>query len=138
MPIRVECAPAFDYARASHTTEIIHDESKIDCAGEQKALFTSKNLKLDLRYISESSLDCVKAHPVELKLLDLENKGHKGKGVYVELEMRTGQAVTFVLRTPSDEDFPKEARPTADRAEELGVPLESMLILSYLPSFEAG
>lgn len=62
IPIRVECAPAFDYARATHTTEIVVDESVMPKQGaaesewQKKVCFESEGLDLDLRFVAESTM----------------------------------------------------------------------------------
>ena len=135
MPLRVECAPAFNYARSAHTTELIIDTSVAASSPSSphgphyKALFTSAEggLTLDLRYVAESSFDDDVHEPhVELRELDLSAKGHKGPGVWTEIELREGQAVTFVLRTPpGDVQMPPQAHPTHKTAREMGIPYES-------------
>lgn len=133
MRLRVECAPAFNYARSTHTTDILLDTSvalslsPVPRGGHNKALFASKDadLTLDLRYIAESGLENVPEPQVELSLLDLSEKGHKGPAVWTELELREGQAVTFVLRTPPEGKLPPQAQPTHKTAEEMGIPYES-------------
>lgn len=136
LPLRVECAPAFDYARAAHTTELVADDSIPSnfAAGKapsrhNKAVFASDaaKLSLDLRYVAESSLDNVADPEIELALLDLTKKGHLGPGVSCDLRLTEGQTVTFVLRIPPEsEQFQSPAsRPTPQNAQELGVPYES-------------
>ncbi|KAH9919187.1 glycoside hydrolase family 15 protein [Epithele typhae] len=135
MPLRVECAPAFNYARSSHTTEIFIDPSVASSSptsprsGHQKALFSSPeaNLTLDLRWVGESALENVDVPMLELSPLDLDSKGHKGKGVYTEVVLREGQAVTFVLRTPPEVNLPPQAHPTHEFAREIGVPYEKLV-----------
>ena len=84
------------------------------------------NLELDLRYVVESTLAGVSEPEVELKILDLKDKGHKGLSVCADLALLEGQAVTFVLRTPPSGKYPHAAtKPNAQTAEALGVPLES-------------
>ncbi|KAK7448045.1 hypothetical protein VKT23_013802 [Stygiomarasmius scandens] len=101
LPIRMECAPAFNYARDNHQTSIIPDESIPEaCGAQKKALFESKGLNLDLRYTTESTLENVSAPSVSLNTLDLSAKGHLGLGVYSEMTLEEGQCVTFVLRIP--------------------------------------
>ncbi|KAI0067863.1 glycoside hydrolase family 15 protein [Artomyces pyxidatus] len=131
LPLRVECAPAFNYALDAHTTELVTDDSLPLHDGpdhtHKKALFKSKDLTLDLRYVAESVLDSVPVPDVDLKILDLEHKGHKGPGVYADLELVEGQVVTFVLRTP-----PKAKEPvlntSTQRAQELNVPFEKLVL----------
>ena len=100
----MQCAPAFDYARSSHTTTIINDDSIPDGPPQKKALFESDALSLDLRYVTESSSsEGVQAPEVTLELLDLSAKGHKGLAVQSLLELTEGQCVTFILRIPPAE-----------------------------------
>ncbi|OJT06889.1 hypothetical protein TRAPUB_2258 [Trametes pubescens] len=135
MRLRVECAPAFNYARSTHTTDILLDTSvalsltPAPRNGHNKALFTSPEaqLTLDLRYIAESGLENVPEPQVELNLLDLSEKGHKGPAVWTELELREGQVVTFVLRTPPEGKVPPQAQPTHKTAEEMGIPYEKLV-----------
>ncbi|KAI0042680.1 glycoside hydrolase family 15 protein [Auriscalpium vulgare] len=129
MPIRVECAPAFNYAMNEHKTTI-SDDSSIAGLGngsskQQKALFESADLTLDLRYVAEAVIDNVAAPSVDLKLLDLTRKGHKGPSVSADLLLEEGQVVTFVLRTPPVNEEP-QVDPTESHAKELGVSLEKL------------
>ncbi|TBU39361.1 glycoside hydrolase family 15 protein [Dichomitus squalens] len=136
MPLRVECAPAFNYARSPHTTDIDIDTSVAAAepadsptAPHHTAVFDSKeaNLKLDLRYVAEHVLDDLPDPEVQFHYLDLEHKGHKGKGVWTEITLREGQVVTFVLRTPPEVHLPAQARPTHKTARELGVPYDKLV-----------
>ncbi|THU90642.1 glycoside hydrolase family 15 protein [Dendrothele bispora CBS 962.96] len=99
MPIRIECAPAFNYARDTHKTSIIPDDT-IPGMEQRKALFESKGLCLDLRYTVESTLENVSPPSPSLSALDLSSKGHLGPAVFSELKLKEGQCVTFVLRIP--------------------------------------
>ncbi|CDO72280.1 Glycoside Hydrolase Family 15 protein [Trametes cinnabarina] len=135
MPLRVECAPAFNYARSSHTTEILLDTSvavsysPVPRDPHNKALFTSveANLNLDLRYTAESTLENVAEPVVKLNLLDLKAQGHRGPGVWSHLDLKEGQIVTFVLRTPPDVKLPPQAQPSREAAQELGIPYEKLV-----------
>jgi GH15 family glucan-1,4-alpha-glucosidase len=125
VPLRVECAPAFDYARAKHTTEIVSDDS-YPGGGQAKAFFKSDQLKVDLRYVGESTMECVDDPLVELKLLDLSQKGHLGPAAYCDLELVEGQVVTFILRTPPEVETQPLFTPTMERAHRLGVDLDKL------------
>lgn len=144
VPVRMECCPAFNYARDPHETVIIEDDSIPEptlgsptntfpaspgSIAQTKALFTSRNLTLDLRFVSEGQADdgigSVKKPKVQLRPLNLSDKGHLGDGVFCEMDMIEGQAVTFVLRTPPSRAPPLESRPTMEKANELGVPMKS-------------
>ena len=98
MPIRVECAPAFDYARASHSTTFEADTTST-VSGQTKALFASEKLSLDLRYAVDSEPG-VAAPEVQLQELDLRKQGHLGTSVAADFDLITGQSVTFILRVP--------------------------------------
>jgi hypothetical protein len=125
--IRVECAPAFNYALDEHHTSLVPDDT-IPANGEhgsnkqKKAFFESSDLTLDLRFIAESVVDCAATPTVELCTLDLKPQGHKGISISADLNLVEGQVVTFVLRTP-----PKITReqhipdPSNDQARRLGV-----------------
>ncbi|KAG8902035.1 hypothetical protein FRB99_004859 [Tulasnella sp. 403] len=114
VPVRMECAPAFNYARDEHTMEIVSDESISPLEQPQdKVVFKSKCLNLDLRYVVETNLDrqppdhAGKAAPacsVFFKELDLRPQGHKGLSTYCDFTMGEGNIVTFILRdVPSSE-----------------------------------
>ncbi|KAF8914864.1 glycoside hydrolase family 15 protein [Mucidula mucida] len=98
VPLRMECAPAFNYARDSHTTTFIPDTSSL--IQQDKVLFDSQNLKLELRYFRECTIDNACTPDVHLERLDQERKGHKGLGVSADLSLVEGQCVWFILRTP--------------------------------------
>ncbi|KAF5315037.1 hypothetical protein D9619_007479 [Psilocybe cf. subviscida] len=59
LPLRIECAPAFNYARDAHTTRVVRDESVPASANggkpQMKVLFESPDLNLDLRYVAENT-----------------------------------------------------------------------------------
>lgn len=124
LPLRVECAPAFNYARDKHTTEIVVDDT-IPFHTQNKVVFSSPNLDLDLRYVVESTIDNVPAPEVNLNLLDLSSKDHLGPATYCNLSLKEGQRVTFVLRIRPEGGFSARIKPTQAQADELGVPLES-------------
>ncbi|KAJ3901884.1 glycoside hydrolase family 15 protein [Lentinula edodes] len=112
MPILVQCAPAFNYARSSHTTTIVEDSSS-SVSQQQKAVFVSDALTLDLRCVTDSLLENVQPPEVNFQLLDLSAKGHKGPAVSAEMTLYEGQVVTFVLRSPPTEEVEQEADPLA-------------------------
>jgi len=126
LPLRVECAPAFNYAQDKHTTEIVVDDT-VQCHVQNKAVFRSPNLNVDLRYVAESTVDNVPAPEVGLGLLDLSSKDHLGLATYCNLSLDEGQRVTFVFRISPKEGFRAQIKPTQAHADELGVPFESTL-----------
>ncbi|KAH9917054.1 Six-hairpin glycosidase-like protein [Fomitopsis serialis] len=142
MPLRMECAPAFDYARAPHTTEIVPDpsipaiyksSSPSSAPAHAKVRFSSPaaKLTLDLRFVAESLLENVDAPRVALHELDLRAQGHRGAGALAEFEMGEGQVVTWVLRIPPAEaegGGPRGAEPTPEKASEMGVSFEQLVM----------
>ncbi|EKM53302.1 glycoside hydrolase family 15 protein, partial [Phanerochaete carnosa HHB-10118-sp] len=140
MPLRLECAPAFNYARSPHKTQIIFDNS-IAHAGDpcapgsdikphMKALFSSPeaDMELDLRYVTESSIENVPEPEIELELFDLTRKGHLGISVQSEFTLVEGQSVTFILRTPPKHAYPDAVKPSKEKARQLGVPFEKLVM----------
>ncbi|KZT69354.1 glycoside hydrolase family 15 protein [Daedalea quercina L-15889] len=138
MPLRMECAPAFDYARAPHTTSFPPDTSIPTLSspapsrpGHTKALFECPRagLALDLRLVAESALENVAAPAIALGPLDLRARGHQGPGACAAFVLGEGQVVTFVLRIPpAGGAAPEGARPTPQKADELGVSFEQLVM----------
>ncbi|KAF8837548.1 glycoside hydrolase family 15 protein [Paxillus ammoniavirescens] len=126
IPLLVECAPAFNYARDKHATQIVSDESVASCK-QDKVLFESDSLNLDLRYVAESTLENVSTPDVKLNLLDLSARGHLGPAVSCGLSLEEGQRVTFVLRVSPEDTVAPKIRPNQERADELGVPFEKLI-----------
>ncbi|EGN97770.1 glycoside hydrolase family 15 protein [Serpula lacrymans var. lacrymans S7.3] len=125
LPLRVECAPAFNYARDEHTTEIVPDDS-IPGGAQNKVTFKSKDLSLDLRYVVQNMLDGTSLPDVDLKILDLTSKGHLGLSAFCDLNLEEGQRVTFVLRIPPDYTAPAALKPSQQRADDLGISLQNL------------
>ncbi|CEQ40217.1 SPOSA6832_01813, partial [Sporobolomyces salmonicolor] len=91
----MECAPAFDYARAPH-------ETTLDNPNSTATFSCREHLDLDLRWVINLG-----EHPdgrtppsVEMDYLDLSERGHKGLGVTCKFTLYEGQSVSFVLREP--------------------------------------
>ncbi|KAG8880940.1 hypothetical protein FRB97_000333 [Tulasnella sp. 331] len=147
VPIRMECAPAFNYARDEHTMEIVDDETKsVANKPRKKVVFSSKDLTLDLRYV----LDCATpehspehtqaAHPVpqteelchvEFQEYDLRGKGHKGLGASVEITLEEGNAIWFILRdvpaTPKENPDHKKLSQLTERALADGIDISAYM-----------
>ncbi|KAI5995051.1 glycoside hydrolase family 15 protein [Pisolithus albus] len=124
--LRMECAPAFNYARDGHTTEFLPDDSVQYCH-QKKVRFKSPNLELDLRYVAEATLDNVPTPEVKIDYLDLSNKGHRGPAVCCNLSLVEGQRITFILRTCAEKAGVPKTRPTQELADRLGIPLEVLI-----------
>jgi hypothetical protein len=99
MPIRMECAPAFNYSRTAHTTKLVPDDTTAPSLERQlKVIFSSPadpttsydGLSLDLRYVVETAEEqgtdgChVPLPKVEINIVDLGERGHLGPAVTAE------------------------------------------------------
>lgn len=124
---RMECAPAFNYCRDEHKAELVEDLSREDYGSDrQKALFTSKNMKLDLRFVESRERPDVEVPKIELRLERLPKRDLLGDSAVAEFELDEGQSVYFVLREVPDETFMNEeqretVQGTVKHAEQLGV-----------------
>lgn len=96
LAFHVECAPAFDYARASHETAL-HEGDELN--NSWASFKCPQHVDLDLRWTSQDGREGDEPKLV-LDTLDLSARGHKGLGVTTEFTLREGQSVTFVLREP--------------------------------------
>ncbi|KFX99286.1 hypothetical protein V490_01852 [Pseudogymnoascus sp. VKM F-3557] len=104
--IDVEIFPAFDYARAEHTTEI-HIPNRGHAEPESKTVtFSSKDLKLQLDVTidkgDEDSVTC----PM-LSFTTVKKEKLLGEGVVAHIHLEEGQAISFVLR----DDIPNHVTP---------------------------
>ena len=111
----MECYPAFNYARDTHSVDLetsgdtkdgdeqanapkLYPEDEISYyVGGKRAIFTSDNLIMDLRYIVKcGDFECPLVHlKKDDKAMDA---GFKGPGVTAEFELQETQQVIFVLR----------------------------------------
>ncbi|KIJ55275.1 glycoside hydrolase family 15 protein [Sphaerobolus stellatus SS14] len=146
VPLHMECAPAFNYARSAHrlafrpdtTSDPSNDlppgpNSKTSIPSTTKALFLSPDAKLnlELRYVPESAADDVPLPKVDFKSLDLRPQGHLGLSACADMELSIGQSVWFILRVVPDEAEAENEndyrRPTRERAKEMGVSLDALI-----------
>ena len=93
LDFEMECAPAFDYARASHQTDVDSDNNvaHFKCP---------EHIDLNLRWATSSNNDDLSAPDIFVDHLDLSDRGHKGLGVTSHFTLEEGQTVTFILREP--------------------------------------
>lgn len=99
---------------------------------EDKGLFTSPDLSLDLRYLTSSDDHAVDKPSIELKIESFADRGLLGDAITSEFTLQEGQSVTFILREVGDwqysnEEHQKVANPDAQRATALGVSLATLL-----------
>ncbi|CED85274.1 glycoside hydrolase family 15 protein [Phaffia rhodozyma] len=153
MTFRLECAPAFNYARDEHKLEIIEDDSQVDSGKykKQKALFTSSDVTMDLRVVVSGENITSEAAQTEaeqakinagtdggkefqgeggpeviFKELDLSKDGLLSNAVYSEFEVNAGEIVDFIFRDIPVGGFElktEKGKATMAFAEELGVSL---------------
>lgn len=111
---KMECYPAFNYALDAHTTEIVTEQISEEqkniagleatmypeedmhyYAGNDRVLFKSKDLSMDLRFL-------VKCGDFECPLIKIHQDSdvvhHKGPGVWANFDLKETQEVTFVFR----------------------------------------
>ncbi|KAI7871191.1 glycoside hydrolase family 15 protein [Spinellus fusiger] len=111
----MECCPAFNYALDSHTTKILPEslsenqqerrehlkmypeEDTPYVPGHKKAVFKSKSLSMDLRYILKyGEFDCPL---IEISIdKDYEKVGLKGPGIRGRFRLKESQEVSFIFR----------------------------------------
>ncbi|KAG2130783.1 glycoside hydrolase family 15 protein [Suillus bovinus] len=147
VPLRVECAPAFNYARDPHATQIVPDDTiPLQFSKQNKVVFTSRPaaspylekgagaqntahspLTLDLRFLPESLLENVPVPEVSLKTLNLSAKGHLGLAAQTELTLVEGQRVTFVLRIAPEHKGNSGSGINEEQAELLGVNYQKLM-----------
>ena len=106
LKFRMECFPAFDYARQAHTTSLVDDEKTTKSSQgkyRKKAVFKSDLMTLELRSSTGYNPDlttCSDISPTDFEFtLDEESwPRHKGPGVVAEFELQEGQTADFILR----------------------------------------
>ncbi|KAG2038837.1 glycoside hydrolase family 15 protein [Suillus americanus] len=148
VPLRVECAPAFNYARDPHATQIVPDDTiPLQFSKQNKVVFTSRPaaspylasgaspqntshnpLTLDLRFLPESLLDNVPVPEVSLETLNLSAKGHLGLAAQTELTLVEGQRVTFVLRIVPEHKGDGGSIVDEEKAELLGLDYQKLMV----------
>lgn len=99
---------------------------------ENKGLFTSPSLSLDLRYLSSSDDHAVDKPCIDLKIESFADRGLLGDAITSEFTLEEGQSVTFILREVGDWQYSnaehrRVANPDAQRAEAMGVSLPTLL-----------
>ncbi len=95
--VDVEIYPAFDYARATHTTEILLPEHIIGSTQSKTVTFDSKGVKLQLDVTVDRG-DDDNGHCPVIKFKKVKHEKMLGEGVVARIKLYEGQAVSFVLR----------------------------------------
>jgi len=93
----VEIFPAFDYARATHTTTILLPEHPPGILDSKTVTFASKDqsfqLDVTIDHGEENAASCPRVTFVKVKKPQM-----LGEGVVAHIHLEEGQAISFVLR----------------------------------------
>lgn len=130
LPFRLECFPAFDYARQEHTTTLVDDDKceKDGLTGKkrQKAVFKSELMKLELRSVTacDESIDPEMPPPdVHFDINSDAWPRHKGPGVIAEFTLSEGQRAEFILREEPESAEDVSGVPSAKAATDDKAPI---------------
>ncbi|KAI5453257.1 hypothetical protein NCC49_006280 [Naganishia albida] len=134
VPWRVECAPAFNYCRDKHETKIVEDDTVLGDHHGEKALFTSPDLCLDLRYYVDTHDEAVPGPRISLSVTDMSDRGLLGPAVTSDFELEEGQCVIFIMRQYRDQAknyksqaHAEAAKPSQEKADRMNVDMETLL-----------
>ncbi|GHJ87775.1 hypothetical protein NliqN6_4177 [Naganishia liquefaciens] len=134
VPWRVECAPAFNYCRDKHETKIVSDDTVLGDHHNEKALFTSSDMCLDLRYYVDTHDEDVPGPSISLDITDMSDRGLLGPAITSEFELEEGQCVIFIMRQYVDQTknykspaHAEAAKPSQEKADQMNVDMETLL-----------
>jgi hypothetical protein len=102
----VEIFPAFDYARAAHTVEILLPDHPAGCPQSKTVTFTSKVVKLQLDVTIDHGENDAESVPT-IEFRKVKKKDMLGEGVVGHIHIEEGQAISFILR----DDIPNHVSP---------------------------
>jgi hypothetical protein len=93
----VEIFPAFEYATEPHTTTILQEEGVPHSSQSKTATFHSKDVKLQLDVSIDRAEDGDDSWP-SVRFKKVLKDGMLGEGVVASIDIREGQAVSFIIR----------------------------------------
>lgn len=93
----VEIFPAFDYARAPHTTTVLLPEHPPGCPESKTVTFSSDNLKLQLDVTIDHGEENAASCPAVV-FKKVKRSQLLGEGVVAHIHLEEGQAISFILR----------------------------------------
>ncbi|TVY24194.1 Uncharacterized protein LHYA1_G006945 [Lachnellula hyalina] len=93
----VEIFPAFDYARGTHTTELVLPVHNPGCPDSKTVTFTHADLSLQLDVTIDHGEEDADSCPSVIFRKE-QKEGMLGEGVVAHLHLQEGQAISFVLR----------------------------------------
>lgn len=121
LTFRMECFPAFDYARQSHQTTLVDDErceKDRESRFRKKAVFKSDIMTLELRAITGFNTDLApldndsKIPEISFQTDTSSWPRHKGPGISAVFELEEGMVATFILREDPATAEPVQAVPS--------------------------
>lgn len=92
----IELFPAFDYARAEHTVDIIMPDHPRGCLESKTVTFSSKDWKLQLDVTIDHGEETAACPSVFFQ--KEKREGMLSEGVVAHIHLEEGQAISFVLR----------------------------------------
>ncbi|OAA64834.1 glycosyl hydrolase [Cordyceps fumosorosea ARSEF 2679] len=95
LTIDVEIFPAFDYGQEAHVTTLYQDTQGPAAEKSKVATFHSKDVKLQLDVVAESANE--EKRP-SITFIKQRRDGMLGEGLVARVEIRAGEALSFVLR----------------------------------------
>lgn len=108
LDFRLECFPAFDYARKEHETQILDDTNaaKISQSNDyrKKAVFKGDGMVMELRAMTGCNPDLALSDganslpTINFKRDTASWPRHKGPGIVAEFTLTEGQTADFVFR----------------------------------------
>jgi hypothetical protein len=104
--VEVEIFPAFDYARASHVTDILMPTHPPGSAQSKAVTFASKDLKLQLDVTIDHGDETIGDCPA-VNFKKVKRASMHGEGIVAHIHLEEGQAISFVLR----DDIPNHVTP---------------------------
>ncbi|KAI3320019.1 glycoside hydrolase family 15 protein [Xylariaceae sp. AK1471] len=97
LTLDVEIFPAFDYARAAHTTTVLQQFYTSDDCQSKTVTFRSEHEKLQLDVCIDNGGEASMTGPsVDFK--KVQRSGMKGEGVVASVTLHEGQSISFILR----------------------------------------
>ncbi|KAI9138055.1 Six-hairpin glycosidase-like protein [Paraphysoderma sedebokerense] len=98
LKFRIECFPAFNYARSSHVAEVRPTNAQTPLSSAAPVHFiSSDHISLDLRFLVACGNETPAACPL-VQFHIVHREGMTGPGVIAEVELQEGQQIWFVLR----------------------------------------
>lgn len=102
----IEIFPAFDYARAEHTCELLVADHKPGDGPSKTATFKAKDLQLQLDVTIDRGEEDARTCPL-IRFRKIKHSKMLGEGIAAYIHLEENQAISFVLR----DDIPNHVTP---------------------------